>query len=893
MAVIETWLNQDLQKPVKVQYIDGSLFSNNGNGNRIGVVVTDNGEPVTISGTVSGYVVVSDGSTVPCTGAKSGNRASILIPPAAYVPGSAFISLFITDGTTVTTLAAVSTTVLQTRTGTQVDPGSVVTDWTQTINGAMQDVQTAAANLGSIVATPYASLTYPVPLGKYTYYDGGLYRCISPIASSEAFTPAHWTAVKLGDDVSDLKSALFTSTGNLLLPVVNGKYINLSGTSADINSPASLAGMKYTVDTCSPGDKYTISMRGGGSGRAYGFLSSNGTILEVAPANVIYTEKVVTAPENAVTFVANSYQNDLIAYRGELLVNRFNKLTAETAEEKTNVKNTFNGIAIANKTLGASDFKQGYLGNNGFVNSGTEANKYITFLSESKALKGTKVSYNCNSQVASIFVCESNIWDSAPTTLETHAYASSGEFVINYDGFIVVTIATSATYAERTSIVPSDYNSSIVIDFELNKKIDSVTLIDEIESAQLKNGRLADGVAYTSDPKYILYCTDYMEAGTIINFSDENLYAIIAICSNGLWDGTAQVLYSTSTYEKEIELQTEVGGYVGIVMANGKVYADRTNIVPSDFTGTLSISKANLINVIDERIKSSTAGQYELEAPIINFKKNIYNYNVYSNSWNFEKPTGLGAESGQGATLYDGVVFKCWHLGVISTYDVDTGEMLGAFSADSGHGNNISFGGVKYDETDRFPLAYLSPETSETIETVRYCHVPVLRLTTQSATTVRTLMLPGDDCGYYIDVVVDDKTGYLYSVGYSVYPISTVANMIISVWDTTNIQQISDGKYVPTLVKKFEIPYILVHQGATWFDNKIFIISSEPEAAGVTVDTKVYIIDPDQESIIGIMNQFPTIIKEHECEAIWFKEGITKYDMFISRLTQIYKIEFN
>ena len=208
MAVIETWLNQDLQKPVKVQYIDGSLFSNNANGNRIGVVVTDNGEPVTISGTVSGYVVVSDGSTVPCTGAKSGNRASILIPPAAYVPGSAFISLFVTDGTTVTTLAALSTTVLQTRTGTQVDPGSVVTDWTQTINGAMQDVQTAAANLGGIVATPYASLTYPVPLGKYTYYDGGLYRCISPIASSETFTPAHWTAVKLGDDVSALKSAL-------------------------------------------------------------------------------------------------------------------------------------------------------------------------------------------------------------------------------------------------------------------------------------------------------------------------------------------------------------------------------------------------------------------------------------------------------------------------------------------------------------------------------------------------------------------------------------------------------------------------------------------------------------------------------------------------------------
>lgn len=256
MAVIETWFNQDLQKPVKTQYIDGSLFSNNGNGNRIGVVVTDNGEPVTISGTVSGYVVVSDGSTVPCTGAKSGNRASILIPPAAYVPGSAFISLFIMDGTTVTTLAAVSTTVLQTRTGTQVDPGSVVTDWTQTINGAMQDVQTAAANLGSIVATPYASLTYPVPLGKYTYYDGGLYRCISPIASSETFTPAHWTAVKLGDDVSDLKTALYNSTLKIEEQFSIGNYIDALG------ALASGSNFGMTVFHVNKGEKIYYSAKG-------------------------------------------------------------------------------------------------------------------------------------------------------------------------------------------------------------------------------------------------------------------------------------------------------------------------------------------------------------------------------------------------------------------------------------------------------------------------------------------------------------------------------------------------------------------------------------------------------------------------------------------------------
>ena len=220
MAVIETWFEQDLQKPVKVRYIDGNLFSHNDNGNRIGVVVTNNGEAVTLTGTVSGYAVLADGTTVPCTGTRSGNKASILVPAAAYSPGRILISIFLTDGTTVTTLAALSSSVIMARTGNQIDPGSVVTDWTNTINAAMQSVETAAANLGNIVATPYANLTFPVPLGKYTIYNNGLYRCISPIASSEAWTAAHWKNVKLGDDVTELKSAItMIGEGSVLLPV--------------------------------------------------------------------------------------------------------------------------------------------------------------------------------------------------------------------------------------------------------------------------------------------------------------------------------------------------------------------------------------------------------------------------------------------------------------------------------------------------------------------------------------------------------------------------------------------------------------------------------------------------------------------------------------------------
>ena len=253
--VIEKWFMQDLQKPVVVHHLDGSLFSHNGNGNRIGVELYNGGEPLeSITWTVSGYVVVSDGTTVPCTGSKSGNKASILIPAAAYVPGNVFVSIFVTDDTTVTTVAAMQSVVMQTRTGTQVDPGTVVADWTQTINAAMQEVETAAEDLAGIIATPYASLTYPVPLGKYTYYNGGLYRCITPIATSETWTAAHWTAVKLGDDVSNLKSATDDLTDcaqlglipyacnktntNILTVAQNGNEVTLNGTSSASASQA-------------------------------------------------------------------------------------------------------------------------------------------------------------------------------------------------------------------------------------------------------------------------------------------------------------------------------------------------------------------------------------------------------------------------------------------------------------------------------------------------------------------------------------------------------------------------------------------------------------------------------------------------------------------------------
>ena len=75
MAVFETWLRNDLKKPVKVKQLEGNLFSADNGGNLIGVEVMNNGQAASLSGGVTGYIIRTDGETVIITGTLSGNRA--------------------------------------------------------------------------------------------------------------------------------------------------------------------------------------------------------------------------------------------------------------------------------------------------------------------------------------------------------------------------------------------------------------------------------------------------------------------------------------------------------------------------------------------------------------------------------------------------------------------------------------------------------------------------------------------------------------------------------------------------------------------------------------------------------------------------------------------------
>lgn len=144
MAVIETWYNQDLSAPVQVQYIKGNVFSQDNNGNLIGVNVYQDGQPATLSGSVSASVIRADGATVAVTGVLTGNRASVTLPQSCYaVPGVLSVVIKLTSGTTVTTLCAVVANVYQSSTDAVVDPGTIIPD----INALIAEIEAAVAQI--------------------------------------------------------------------------------------------------------------------------------------------------------------------------------------------------------------------------------------------------------------------------------------------------------------------------------------------------------------------------------------------------------------------------------------------------------------------------------------------------------------------------------------------------------------------------------------------------------------------------------------------------------------------------------------------------------------------------------------------------------------------------
>ena len=297
MAVIESWFDQDLTKAVKVQYLDGNVFSADNQGNKVGVRVFQNGEAASLSGTISANIIRADGATVTQSGSFSGNEASVILPQSAYaVPGVISIIIKNTVSSVITTLCAVVATVYESTTSTIVDPGTII----PSVQALIDQIDTAVASIPAEYSSLWTSLAPAFnpsrsggyKAGEFCTNDGAVYICT--VDHTGSWNSSHFAVTNLGDQLTSLKSAIDALAGTYVTPSPTetnaGYYSGTVGSTISYSSAANSSGKKYNLSSY-VGKKVVVKATTSGTGsspRITALCDSSGKIAKC------YLEKTYT-----------------------------------------------------------------------------------------------------------------------------------------------------------------------------------------------------------------------------------------------------------------------------------------------------------------------------------------------------------------------------------------------------------------------------------------------------------------------------------------------------------------------------------------------------------------------------------------------------------------------
>ena len=331
-------LNCELTRPVSVEYINGNVFSQDNAGNTVHVYVHYNGEEQEIVGSVSANVIRADGTTVAVPGAIQGNRAYVIFPQAVYaVPGVISVAVKVTEGTTVTTIAAFVANVYRSSTDTIVDPGTIipsVQNLIAAIDAAIASIPADySALLAQIAPTYSTTATYPVT-GKIVWYDGTLYENIVPITSGETFDPEKWKTANLGRSI--FKNHFDAVSVPPIVQAVSGAtpYLWEYGyyyTTGDVGTTVTKTGSNAyacVLIPATPGEKVTMNVTGlTGSNRAYCYVSEDMKVV-ARPGTNLSGRRTVTIPEGAAYIAVNnrlaSQPEGFYVFKGTAVVDTVN-----------------------------------------------------------------------------------------------------------------------------------------------------------------------------------------------------------------------------------------------------------------------------------------------------------------------------------------------------------------------------------------------------------------------------------------------------------------------------------------------------------------------------------------------------------------------------------------
>ena len=140
----------------------------------------------------------------------------------------------------------------------------------------------------------------------------------------------------LNGNISGLKSAIYTSTGNSAVSfAIQNYYYYTPAKNSDptnINDLQSSTNFECVMIPCKPGDVFTVYGKGGANGRLWAFTKSDYVVIDrETDATNIVTRVLVAPPNTAYLFVNNNKTAAPEGYviRGELINDRIVRGTSE------------------------------------------------------------------------------------------------------------------------------------------------------------------------------------------------------------------------------------------------------------------------------------------------------------------------------------------------------------------------------------------------------------------------------------------------------------------------------------------------------------------------------------------------------------------------------------
>lgn len=200
--------------------------------------------------------------------------------------------------------------------------------------------------------------------------------------------------------------------------------------------------------------------------------------------------------------------------------------------------------------------------------------------------------------------------------------------------------------------------------------------------------------------------------------------------------------------------------------------------------------------------------------------------------------------SRQGAAIYGNYLVQAHHPAGYSIFDIPsrvalkTGRLQPA--ADNNHANNLCFSDRFFDESDQFPLLYVSENHTSCIAVNRLASFD------SEFELVQHITLP-EKIGYYLNAVFDFSQHYIYTVCFRDKNWRTSENGNHLIVSKLRLPGIIEGDVViDNVIEQFDLPFRTAIQGA-FFTNGLIV-----HGFGINAndDDGLLVIDPHKKCVV-------------------------------------------